>query len=239
MKKLFLLVAIAFVALSATAQKTVYDANAEVRPVKGYHAIRVSSGIDLYLSYGDEAVAVSAKDIESRNRIKTEVKNGVLTIGYDWKDGVSFFKGVNRQLKAYVSYKTLDLLSASGGSDIVVDGTINVSKLNMEISGGSDFKGKVNIEDLKVDQSGGSDVDIAGRAGRITVDASGGSDFSGYELVAETATVDASGGSDVEITVNKQLTANASGGSDISYRGNASTVNSNKSGGSSVRKAGK
>lgn len=239
MKKLILFAVIVLGAFAAKAQKTVYDANAQVRSVKGFRAIQVSGGIDLYLSSGQEAVAVSAKEIEHRDRIKTEVENGVLKIWYDWKDGMNFLKGTNRQLKAYVSFKTLESLSASGGSDVDVDGAINASKFSLNISGGSDFRGKINAQELTIDQSGGADINISGKAARLTVDASGGSDFNGYGLEAETATVGASGGSDVEVTVNKQLTANASGGSDVSYRGNASSVTSNKSGGGSVKKSGK
>ena len=237
MKKLVLLSIVILGALAAGAQKTVYDANAQVRSAKGFHAVQVSGGIDLYLSSGEEAVAVSARELEDRERIKVEVENGVLKIWYDWKASMGFLKGVNRQLKAYVSYKTLDRLSASGGSDVEVDGTISSNKFSLEVSGGSDFKGKVNAGELTVNQSGGSDISIGGKAGKLTVDASGGSDFNGYNLVSETATVSASGGSDAEVTVNKQLTANASGGSDVSYKGSATAVTANKSGGSSVRKS--
>lgn len=239
MKKLILLAVIVLGAVATKAQKTVYDANAQVRSVKGFRAVQVSGGIDLYLSSGEEAVAVSARETEHRDRIKTVVENGVLKIYYDWKDGMNFLKGTNRQLKAYVSYKTLESLSASGGSDVVVDGAINSNKFALSVSGGSDFKGKINAQELTIDQSGGADIDISGKTGRLTIDASGGSDLNGYGLEAETATVGASGGSDVEITVTKQLTANASGGSDVSYRGNASSVTSNKSGGGSVKKSGK
>ena len=35
---------------------------------------------------------------------------------------------------------------ASGGSDIEVEGTIKVSNLHLDISGGSDFDGKVEAE---------------------------------------------------------------------------------------------
>ena len=239
MKKLALLSIIVLGAIAANAQKTLYDANAQVRSIKGFHAIQVSGGIDLFLSNGEEAVAVSAKESADRDRIKTEVENGVLKIYYDWKDGLNFLKGMNRQLKAYVSFKTLEKLSASGGSDVVVDGAINAGKFSLSISGGSDFKGKIEAQELTVDQSGGADISISGKSGSASINASGGSDFNGYGLEVGTATVGASGGSDVEITVSKQLTANASGGSDVSYKGSATSVTSSKSGGSSVKKAGK
>ena len=53
---------LAILAFTAGAQKVVNDPNAEKREVKGFHAIEVGGGIDLYLSQGNEAVAVSASE---------------------------------------------------------------------------------------------------------------------------------------------------------------------------------
>lgn len=239
MKKIFLsLFALIALNIAVLAQKTLNDPNAEKRPVSGYHAVEVSGGIDLYLSYGEEAVAVSASETKYRDNIRTEVKNGVLKIWYDWKSSINLIVG-NRKLKAYVSYKTLDRLGASGGSDIDVDGSIKSSALSLDLSGGSDFRGKVEVNDLKVDASGGSDATISGTAAKLDVDASGGSDVKGYDLAADVCNLEASGGSDIYITVNKELKANASGGSDVHYKGNGTVSEMKSSGSSSIRKAGR
>lgn len=237
MKKLFSLLVVMGLITTASAQKSINDANAQKRNVQGFHAIEVSGGIDLYLTQGDEAVAVSASKDEYRDKIITEVKNGVLKIWFDWKSNLKI-EWSNRKLKAYVSFKNLDGLEASGGSDVIVDGSIKVAKLDMGISGGSDFKGKVESDDLKIHASGGSDVTISGKATRLTIDASGGSDFGGYDFAADICNIEASGGSDVHITVNKELTANASGGSDVFYKGNG-LIRDLKTGGGSIKKVGK
>lgn len=238
MKKYFLSLLLACFVLVTSAQKTVYDANAAVRTVSGFHGIEVSQGIDLYLSYGEEALAVSGATAEYRDLINTEVKNGILKIWYDDDFRNKIIFNNKRALKAYVSYKTLDALSASGGSDIFIEGTLKGNRLRLSVSGGSDFSGKVNLQELKVDQSGGADITISGTAISIDIDASGGSDFAGYDLTVDSCTADASGGSDIQITVTKELTADASGGSDVTYKG-AASVKTSKSGGSSVRKAGR
>jgi len=84
MKKILLLMILGFAGVSGWAQKfIVNDANAEVRTITSFSAIEVSSAIDLYISQSDEeAIAVSAKDVESRARIKTEVKNAVLNFDF-------------------------------------------------------------------------------------------------------------------------------------------------------------
>jgi hypothetical protein len=236
MKKSVSIVLLNLFVFAAFAQKTVNDPNAEKRNVSGYHGIEVSGGIDLFLSQGGETVAVSASETKYRDRIKTEVKNGILKIWYENNNHISIDWGGNRKLKAYVSFKNLDNLEGRGGSDIIVEGSIKLETLSLGISGGSDFDGRVEANDLKVDASGGSDVKISGSVKKLDIDASGGSDFKGYELAADVCNLQASGGSDVFITVNKELSADTSGGSDVIYKGNGTVREMKSSGSSSIKK---
>lgn len=232
MKKLFFL-PLLLLTVVAFSQRVINDPNVQTRTVSAFNGIEVSGGIDLYLSSGNEAVAVSASKPEYRDRIRTEVTNGILKIWFDSKWGVSITG--NRALKAYVSYQTLKSLAASGGSDIQVETPIAAEELAVRISGGSDFKGAVNVEKLTVRQSGGSDVRISGRTSVLDVDASGGSDFKGYDLVAEVCELEASGASDIEITAKRELSARASGASDIYYKGSPAVKQAKSSGASSVK----
>ena len=61
MKKLAVAVMSLLIVVGSIAQKTYQDKNAVVRKVGNFHGIKVSHGIHLYLSQGnEEAVAVSA-----------------------------------------------------------------------------------------------------------------------------------------------------------------------------------
>jgi hypothetical protein len=220
------------------AQKTIRDANAQSRNgLKNFHAVQVSHGIDLYLTQSsEEAVAVSAVSDEYRGKIITEVVDGVLKIYYEKNNSWNWGSNSgNKKLKAYVSVKNLDKLSASGGSDVAFESVIRSNKLSISISGGSDLKGEIVCDDLSLTASGGSDADLKGRATEARISASGGSDVNGYGLITDICKVISSGGSDVNITVNKEMNADASGGSDIRYKGNA-TARTSKSGSSDIRK---
>ncbi len=235
MRKILFILWWGLLGLSSRAQQTiVHDANAELRPVKGYHGVEVSNAIDLYLSQGDEeTVAVSAKDIEWRNRIVTEVVDGILRIrleGKSWSVG-------NNKLKAYVSFTTLDLIKASGASDVYVDGVITGNQLSLGLSGASDFKGAVRVGSLMLEQSGASDARITGVvSGKTTIRSTGASDVKGYDLVTDDCDVHASGASDIRITVNKELSADVSGASSVYYRGAGVVKDSHSSGASNVKK---
>lgn len=237
MKNILLLTACMVAGLFSFAQggKTIHDQNAQTRSVKGFHAIRISGGIDLYLNQGgDEAVAISAATTETRDRIRTEVENGVLNIyleshGFHWG-------GENRKMKAYVSVRTLTGVTASGGSDVYIEDGIKSDKLDLTLSGGSDLRGKIDAGDLRIVQSGGSDSFINGSATQLSVNASGGSDFHGYELAVDNCRIDASGGSDAQVNVNKELNVSASGGSDVYYKGRGTVRESHSSGSSSIHR---
>ncbi|MGC4036535.1 MAG: head GIN domain-containing protein [Chitinophagaceae bacterium] len=236
MRKILLTITILTASIASSfAQRTINEPNAEKRDVGSFHGVEVGSGIDLYLSPGDETVVVTASEIRFRDRIKTEVRNGILKIWYDYKSNFRI-DGGNRKMKAYVSFKQLDRVEGSGGSDVYVDGVIKSDKLDLEVSGGSDFKGKVSIAELRISASGGSDVNISGDAKNAKIDASGGSDCRAYDLITETCDLQASGGSDLYITVNKEMVADASGGSDIYYKGSGVIRDIRSSGSSGVKR---
>lgn len=214
----------------------VNDANAELRQAKNYHGISVSSAFDVYLTQSnEEAVAVSASEIKHRDRIKVEVKDGILYVGYD-SDGKMGWSSGNKKLKAYISFKQIDKLMVSGACDVFISGTLKADNLSINQSGASDLKGKLDVNKLTVDISGASDITVTGTATQLSIEASGASDFKGYDLATDICEARASGASDIKITVNKELSAHASGASDVRYKGSGVIRDIKSSGSSSVSK---
>ncbi|MEP7277781.1 MAG: head GIN domain-containing protein [Bacteroidota bacterium] len=236
MKKLMAVVLILTTGFFARAQKTIVnDANAEKREVSGFTGIEVSGGIDIYLSQGNEdGIAVSATEKKYRDRIRTELKNGVLKIWFE-RDGINW--SGNRKLRVYISFKDINLLHASGSSDVYITGILKAGNLSVTLSGSSDLKGVVDIENLRTHISGASDITLNGRCGSLNIDASGSSNFKDYGLVVQTCEAQASGSSDVQVTVEKELNGSASGSSDIRIRGNGVIRKMHTSGNSSIKKA--
>lgn len=219
MQKLYLTCLSILFVVAVSAQKQINDPNAQVRNVKGFHAIKVGSGIDLFLTQGSsEAVAVSAAKTEDRDKIITVVENGVLKIRYPdnvWK----MWRVSGRKLKAYVSIVNIDMIDISAGSDVVVEGSLKSSNFKMDVSSGATFDGKVEATALNIDQSSGSRVTMTGTAGDLAIDGSSGAHFHGFEFVVNNCSADLSSGAKLEITVNKELTADVSSGGHVSYKG--------------------
>ena len=239
MKNLFLLIATIFT-INAFAQdkKIVNDANAQKRTLKGsFKEITVSDGIELYISQGnEESIAVSAADEKYISRFKTEVENGTLKIYYD-NSGIHWGLNDRRKLKAYVSFKSLEKLQASGGAFVTLQGTADLKILEMKFTSGAYFIGKVKVDDLTVEQNSGSDISVTGSANKIKISVSSGSMFRGYDLAADYCEAHASSGGGVRITVNKELNAKASTGGGIHYKGVGVIRDLNVNTGGVVKKA--
>ncbi|MFP5042280.1 head GIN domain-containing protein [Parasediminibacterium sp. JCM 36343] len=239
MKKFLVPILIAFATTSCMGQNEkniVYDANAVARVAKNFHEVEVSGAIDLYLSQGnEEAVAVSGSSSEIAAKIKTEVKNGVLKIYFD-NQGSGWKSWGNAKMKAYVTFKNLNRIEASGACNVKAPQTIKAADLKIEMSGASDFVGDIVASNLKLDASGASNMKVSGMASDVTIDASGASSIKGYELKTAMCKIDASGAASVRIRVNKELTAEASGGSCVYYKGDGVIKYMDASGGASIKK---
>jgi hypothetical protein len=237
MKRTFFLLFSGLFCLAVFSQnKIINDPNAEVRNVTGFHAIKVSTGIELILKQGNtEAVAVSAAETAFRDRMKTEVVNGVLKIYYDnnwWHD---LGRG-NKRLKAYVSFKMLDRIEGASGSQSIIDGSINGNKLDVKLSSGAGLKGDIRTNTLSVSQNSGSVSTISGKVQSLAVETNSGAVFHGYDLLIDKCDADASSGGSIQVTVNKELSAGASSGGGIHYKGDGVITKISTGSGGSVKK---
>ena len=239
MKKLFLsLVTLITVAAFAQDKTVIADANAQKRTINAsFTGINVSDGVDLYLTQGsEESVAVSASEEKYMERFKTEVENGTLKIYFDNK-GLNWAVNDKRKLKAYVSFKTLEKLHASGGADVKIQGSLDVNNLDIKFTSGSAFNGKLIAKELTVEQNSGSAINISGTADKIKIDISSGAVFKGYDLAVEYCDAKASSGGGIRITINKELSAKATSGGGVKYKGDGVIKEINVNSGGSVKKA--
>ncbi|MEO5890641.1 MAG: head GIN domain-containing protein [Ferruginibacter sp.] len=213
------------------------DSNAEKRMLTGsFSGISVTDGIDLYLSQGDEeSIAVSASDPKYMERYKTEVDNGILRIYYDNK-GINWTGNEKRKLKAYVSFKMLQKLNASGGASVIMKSVITAEKMEYTFTSGSRFTGEVNFKQLDVSQNSGASIEINGKTGSLKIDISSGAIFKGYELTTDYCEAKASSGGAVRINVSKELSVKASSGGGIHYKGDGVVKDMNVNSGGTVKK---
>lgn len=214
---------------------TITDNNARTRNVGSFSGIKVSMGIELLLQQGDqEAVAVSCSNPEYTDRIKTEVKGGVLKIYIDPMDG-SWKWRKNLKFKAYVSVRQLNELSASSGAIAKTGSAIKTGNIKLDASSGAIINAEFEAGEISSDNSSGAITEISGKADKLSVEASSGAIFKGYGLSSANCSADVSSGGVINITVTKELNAEASSGGAINYKGGGMIRNLRTGSGGSVK----
>lgn len=203
------------------------------RPVSGITGLRVESGIDVILTQGNsEKLTLDVRGFEE-NEIRSTVQNGVLTLTVDRKNGWSTGRR-NTQIKAYLTFKQLRNIQASGGADVTGQQLFSFDDLNLQASGGADIKLNLKADELNLQASGGADMTVEGSARVLNAESAGGADLDASKLVAEVCSAYAHGGADMSVHASREITLKAAGGSDISYSGSARLLAKSASGGSDI-----
>lgn len=206
------------------------------RSVSDFTNLSVTSGIDVYLTQGNtEKLTIETKGIEE-DRVISEVRNGTLKLYIERKGLGGWNWGRNTYVKAYLTFRQLKNIQASGGADIFGQNQLSFNNLNLEASGGSDVKLDLRADDMNVSSSGGADVTVQGSARSLNAEGSGGADLDARKLTVETCNASSSGGSDVYVNASRELRMKASGGSDIYYYGSAKILAKSESGGSDIKR---
>lgn len=186
----------------------------ETRQIEKFSELKVSDGIDVYLTKGNSEEARIETRRADPEDVVTEVKNGRLHIYR--RNSLPAFGSA----KVYLKFVDLTHIEASGGSDIECNGPVQAEELYIKASGGSDIELTVEAHYIDFSVSGGSDIEVKGSANTLTAKASGGSDLEAEDLIVQRGIVHVSGGSDVAVHVSDEIEINATGGSDAVVYGN-------------------
>lgn len=204
----------------------------EIRKAKNFNAVKVSAGIDLYLTMGNSEEVKIVADDDLIDELVTEVKDGTLRI---YMKRTNLFNwGFNKTRKAYVTVKELEKIDASSGSDVKSENTLKGESLKVEASSGSDVELDLIYKNIILDTSSGSDAKLIGKAKTFNAEASSGSDIMARELETSICKVKASSGSDITVNVSDELYAKASSGADVRYYGNPNIKEIDESSGGDV-----
>ncbi len=195
-----------------------------------FTAVKVSTGIDLYITQGDRTSLTVEADENLHDIIITEVDNGLLKI-YSEKN---IWRAKAR--KVYLTVTTLEELTATSGSDVYTENTITANDFKVSVSSGADARINIQAESVTSSASSGSDLKITGESEYHMSKATSGSSINAFGLESQNVTVKASSGADINIFASESIDAKASSGGDIDYRGNPKKINKKSSSGGSISK---
>jgi hypothetical protein len=240
MKKLLSLSLVLLFVVSCTAQwgkrvKGNGDVTTIERSVGEYDAIGLSGWFDVDLVAGKEGEIKLEGESNLLKHIKTEVKNGKLSIkvekGYNLKPS-SWDIGI----RIIVPIKSINSIALSGSGDIVGKTTIKTDDFKTAMSGSGDITLNIEANAVSASMSGSGDITLIGSTTDFEATISGSGDIKAYDLEADNVSASVSGSADIKVTANKMLKARVSGSGDISYRGNPEKVDTKTAGSGDISK---
>lgn len=241
MKSVFALVLVALFTVSVNAQwgKKI-KGNGKVvtieRSVGDYDAIAVAGWFDVNMVNGREGELSIKGEENLLEYIKTEVKNGKLTIkvkkGYNLQSAKR-----NNGILVTVPVESVNSVSLSGSGDIVGKDVLKASEFSATMSGSGDISLAIEADVLKTVISGSGDIELSGKARDFDVRVSGSGDVEAFDLEADHVSANVSGSADIRVTARESIIARVSGSGDIMYKGNPEKVDSKASGSGDINKA--
>jgi len=229
-KKRFLMVLLLGILFNITAcngrfVKGSGDLTNETRPVTNFDRIVLSgSGEVIVTQDGSESLTIETDD-NIMKYVKVEVKNGILTLGFD--EGSYFIS--HTRLVFNVSVDDLTGLTVSGSGDIGSD-KLETSQLDITVSGSGDVQiTDLTASDVKADISGSGEVFLAGNADTQDLDVSGSGKYYSGDVCSKSVSVKVSGSGNVTVCALETLNSTISGSGSVNYFGQP-TINFSGSG---------
>jgi hypothetical protein len=226
MKKVGILVLFVLTACGAIAQES------ETRQLASFRGVRVGEAIDLYLKKGDKESAKVEVENVNLSDVVTEVSGNYLRI--HMRQGN--YHG-RRTVKVYLTYVTLEKLSASSASNVFSEGTMKTPRLDVAVASAANVELQLESDDVTVDVASAGDITLEGKAKNLSIEASSAGSVDAYNFECEKVEATVSSAGSAKINVTKTLNAEASSGGSIRYRGNPSSTNTDSSSGGSVKKS--
>lgn len=193
-----------------------------------FTGIKVSTGIDLYITQGDRNKVKVEADENLHDIIITEVIDGVLKV-YSEKN---IWRAKAR--KVHVTIKDLNMLRATSGSDVYTRGVVTTDEISISATSGADIRISVDATSVETSSTSGSDIRITGKTVNHASSATSGASIDAYDLESKNVLAKATSGADINIYASEKLDAKATSGGDIDFKGNPKKVNKKSSSGGDV-----
>lgn len=186
---------------------------AEERSIEAATTVVLDTPGELTIREGAPGLVVHAAE-SVLDRLTSEVRNGVLTLGVP-PGTPSFLLG---EISYELTLPSVERLEVNGSGDI--DSTAPVGDLEVEINGSGDVDvSSIDGSTVSLEISGSGDVEFSGRTDELSISSAGSADVTAEELDAKTVTIDLDGSGEVDVTASNALDVSISGSATVTYYG--------------------
>ncbi|MBN2348562.1 MAG: DUF2807 domain-containing protein [Bacteroidales bacterium] len=203
----------------------------ENRDVSAFDAISLSISGNLYLTQGDKYELIIEGSESALENIETRVSGNRLVI-----KSKSWSGNWNGKVTIYVTTPKIESINVSGSGDVISQGKILTSGLDLVVSGsGSISFEKLAAENVESTITGSGNISLSGNGDSVEdldVNITGSGDFNSTQLSAKEADVTITGSGKAKVFVTDKLDTRITGSGSVYYKGqpliNASSTGSGK-----------
>ena len=187
---LYIVTLLVITTISASGQQS------ETRSIGSFSGVKVTEGIDLYLSKADkESLRVEVTGTKLENII-TEISGSYLRV--HMRDG-GYRGKVNA--KVYVTYVMVDKLSASSAGSIFSDGTLEANDMEVSASSAGSIEITLKANTVEASASSAGEIELQGKTRKLEIEASSAGQIDAYDLEAQQVSAEASSAGSLKLTV--------------------------------------
>ncbi len=196
----------------------------ETRDISGFTGVLVSSGIDVFLSEGDQFEVRVVADENLMDVIETSLNGRMLEVG---TERVNIRNAKSK--KVYVTLPELTSLKISSAGDCKGQTLFHCDDLELGVSSAGDLTLDVEANRIDLGISSSGDAKLAGKADVFNASLSSAGDLHAFDLEAGKVKVDVSSAGDARVYATDEISMSASSAGNIHYRGDAQVIRSSKS----------
>jgi hypothetical protein len=190
--------------------------------------VRLVGGFDLELTQSDAVSLVIEAAQEDLSHIRSDVKDGVLTLLREDSGLLSFSRWFSRHStpRAFLSTKALNRLTLDGSGSIHAVAWSS-DALRARIAGSGDLKfDALRAAHFTCDIAGSGDAVVAGSVTSQKVQIAGSGRYSAADLKSQTASVSISGSGNADLWAERTLDVRIAGSGDVRYHGTPAVTQS-------------
>lgn len=190
----------------------------ETRQVSAFSELSSSGKYEVQLEHaGREGLKIEADAnllpyIESFNEGKALVIR--FKKGYELKPS-----GKRGIIKLYVQYKNLAYIRGAGSGMIFTKNQVKSDKISLDLSGGFKVNMDMDVSRMDLNVSGASEFSATGVAKQSSYNISGRADIRSSDLRSDDVFINVAGNTKAYVTAEQELSANISGRGSVFYKG--------------------
>ena len=200
------------------------------RNIGNFTGIKVSAGIDVFLTQGDNTKVEVVADENLHKVIRTEIKGNVLHVYSE----INIRKAKSK--KVYVTCKEIEKLGVSSAGDLTGQNKIETDFLDISLSSAGDLDIEVEAKQIECSISSSGNARLSGFAEELYARLSSAGNLKAYELITKKCKVRVSSAGDAKIHVTEELDASVSSAGNVYYMGDPKIKNISSSSAGGVYK---